>query len=220
MQLSDVIGRTSPRIFMAIMAPTKGKEGEREIPPQGNHVARLYSLIHIGRIEEEYMGEIKQNDKVVLRFELPEELREFDGKMLPMAISREYTLSMGEKANLRKLVEGMLGESIEDTEEEYGLVPLLGKTCLLNVIHKVSRATGKPYAFIASAAPLPKKMKAPDQVNPDFIFDYEENFNEEALEKMPDFLKDKIKSSAQYKAKKGIKEEAVESPFDDSQIPF
>lgn len=199
----------------------KNNKQEREIVPAGNTVARLYSLIHIGKIEEEYMGEPKINDKVMLRFELPEEMRDFNGEQKPLAISREFTLSFGEKSNLRKLVQGMLGQVLEDVEEDYGLIPLLGKTCLLNVIHKTSRKNSE-YAFIESAAPLPKSMKAPEQINPSFVFDFEENWNEEALEKMPDFLKDKIKSSQQYKAKKGITEDAVskEDWDTDKEIPF
>jgi hypothetical protein len=195
----------------------KAMFGEKsEIVPAGNHVATLYSLIHIGAVEEEYMGDTKLVDKVMLRFELPDEEREFNGEKKPMAISREYTLSFGEKANLRKLVEGMLGTSIEEVEEGYGLEPLLGKSCLLNVIHKTSRQ-GKEYAFISGAAPLPKKMTAPKQVNPSFIWDFEDKFNEDELEKMPDFLKDKIKSSKQYKAKKGIMDTPDINPDD---IPF
>ncbi len=202
------------------------KKEPRELTPAGNHVARLYSIIHIGQVKEEWAGEEKLMDKVMLRFELPEEMREFDGKMLPMAISREYTLSMGEKANLRKLVEGMLGKSIDDTEdEEYGLTQLAGKACLLNVIHKTSQKKTE-YALIASASPLPKKMVAPDQINPTFIWDYEENYDEAALEKMPDFLKDKIKSSVQYALKKGLKSPEIgsrneEPTVDDlNGIPF
>lgn len=204
---------------MAITAPVN-KDIEREIVPAGNHVARLYSIIHIGSIEEEYMGEPKFSDKVMLRFELPNEQREFGDKgMLPMAVSREYTLSMGDKANLRALVEGMLGKVVED-DGDFALIPLMGTVCLLNVIHKTSR-TGNKYAQIVSASPLPKGMTAPDAVNPQFIFDFEENYSDEALEKMPQFLQDKIKSSKQYKAKKGINETPKEDPFEGmEQAPF
>lgn len=185
---------------MSIKASTKsGGDFEKELVPAGNHVARLYSIIHIGKIEEEYMGEAKINDKVMLRFELPDEMRTYGDKgELPMAINREYTLSLGEKANLRKLVEGMLGSTLNDSDEFFGVESLVGKVCLLNVIHKTTQK-GKVYAQIVAASPLPKSMKAPEAINAPFIFDYEENFSQEEVEKMPQFIQDKIKSSEQYK---------------------
>lgn len=209
------------------------KEGDfkKELVPKGSHVARLYSIIHIGKIEEEYMGESRMMDKVMLRFELPNEIRTFGEKgELPMAISGEYTLSLGEKANLRKIVEGILGESLDETAAYYGVESLAGKTCLLNVIHKTSRK-GNEYAQIASAMPLPKGMLAPDAINKQFIFDFEENYSDTELETMPDFLKEKIKSSEQYKKRFNGGEahsKAIDDAFDannftegnDHGVPF
>lgn len=205
------------------------KEGDfkKELVPKGSHVARLYSIIHIGKIEEEYMGESKMMDKVMLRFELPNEIRTFGEKgELPMAISGEYTLSLGEKANLRKIVEGILGESLDETQAYYGVESLAGKTCLLNVVHKTSRK-GNEYAQIASAMPLPKGMTAPNAINKNFIFDFEENFNQDELNLMPQFIQDKIKSSEQYKKRfnggeehsKAI-DEAFSTDVNPDDVPF
>lgn len=206
---------------MSIKVSTKGPEDfPKDLVPAGNHVARLYSITQIGKIEEEYMGEMKMVEKVMLRFEIPEEMREYGDKgMLPMAISREYTLSLGEKANLRKLVEGMTGTALDESQEFIGIESLAGKVCMLNVIHKVSKA-GKEYALIASAAPLPKSMKAPEQINPTFIFDFEENYSKEKLEAMPDFIQEKIKSSEQYKKRMGKNYDVKEADEASTGIPF
>lgn len=210
---------------MSIKASTKS-DGDfpKEIVPAGNHVARLYSIIQIGKISEEYMGEMKMNEKVMLRFELPDEMREYGEKgMLPMAISREYTLSLGEKSNLRKLVEGLTGTPLDQSQEFMGIESLLGKWCMLNVIQKVSK-TGKVYAQITSAAPLPKSMKAPAAINPDFVFDFEENYSDAKLAAMPSFIQDKIKSSEQYKKmgkhSKDFDIEDAPKEIDPAEIPF
>lgn len=183
---------------MSIISPIK-KNIERELVPAGNHIARLYSIVHIGIIDETYMGEDKQVDKVRLSFELPTETRDFGGTMKPMVISQEYTNSMHEKARLGGIVRGMLGIEWgpnEDTES-MDITTLIGKACMLNVTHKTS-AKGNEYEQIVSAAPLPKGIEAKDQFNPSFIFDYDENWSDEAFEKFPDFIKEKIRSSKQY----------------------
>ena len=84
------------------MIKAKQKESKREKVPSGTHIARCYEMIHIGTVTWEYLGEVKETDKVRLTFELPAEMRQFnEEEMQPMVISKEYTLSMHEKANLR-----------------------------------------------------------------------------------------------------------------------
>ena len=208
---------------MSIKAPfTKGEGFEREIVPAGNHVARVYSTIHIGKVEEEYMGEIKYMDKVRIGFELPNELRTFGEKgELPMVISQEYTLSLNEKAKLRHLIEGMLGATLDEAEEYYGVESLIGRVCLLNVIQKTSKK-GKQYAVIISASPLPKGMEAPKAVNEPFILDYEDNWSDIKFRNLPDFLTDKMRSSEQYKKSHETLGDALapeNAPKDDFPMP-
>lgn len=172
-----------------------------EPAPVGNHVARMYRIINIGTVEEEYMGEVKQLNKILLTFELCNEKKEFkegEGER-PISVSREFTFSMGPKANLRKFIEGMLGTAMKDDEANLlDVETLLGKACLLNVVHKVSGA-GKTYALIQNASPLPKGMDAPAQVNPNFILGYGETWDVEKFKKLSKFIQEKMVKSAQYK---------------------
>lgn len=180
--------------------PTKSSNASI-ITPAGNHIARLYSIIHIGTLDGEYMGDPKQTDTVRLGFELPLETRVFkDGEEAkPFVISQDFTLSLGEKANLGKLVRGMKGEAWgPDYDEEQDVTKLIGSTCLLNVIHKTS-AKGNEYAKIESAAPLPKGMDAPEPVNPPFVLDYLENWSDERFSGLPDFIKEKMVTTPEYR---------------------
>lgn len=173
------------------------------IAPEGTHVARCYELIQIGTIEEEYMGETREVSKVRLTFELPEELREFkpgEGEK-PMVISQEYTLSMAPKANLRRIVEGMIGTALNDGEADaFDVETLVGMACLLTIKHKTAASSGKVRAEIASVSTLMKRQTAPDQVNPSRILTFG-SWNEEVFNALPEFLKDKIRSSEEYKFK-------------------
>lgn len=190
---------------MAISAPITTTLEDFDPTPAGNHVARVYQIVHIGTIPETYMGEEKEMNKVRISFELPNEthvFKEENGEQ-PYVISQEYTLSMGEKANLRKLVEGIIGQGfLEVDAQSFEVTELLGRACMLNVIHRKSKTSGRVYAQIASASPLPKGMEAPAPVNTPVILDYD-NWNEEVFKALPDFLKDKIRSSREYKALKG-----------------
>lgn len=188
---------------MPLYAPIKSKSAPPT--PAGNHVARLYSIMHLGTLPGEYMGEPKETDTVRIGFELPNETKVFkEGEApKPYVISQEYTLSMGEKANLGKLIRGMLGtpwNPNEDTEAMEDIYQYIGATCLLNVVHQTSK-TRNVYAKIISAAPLPKGFEAPAEVNPPYLFDLEDNWSEEKFNAFPDFLKEKIKSSNEYKVK-------------------
>jgi hypothetical protein len=193
-------------------------EFTREIVPQGTHIARCIRLIHIGTIPETYMGEARMINKIRLTFEFPEELRVWkegeDAK--PMVHDQEYTLSMGGKSNLRKVVEGMIGTTLLDDEAfAFNHEDLVGMACLLSIKHKTS-AKGNTRAEIASASPLMKGQVAKEAFNTTTILTYEK-WDEEKFNKLPKFLQDKIRSSSQYKVLKGI-DEIVEVNSDD--VPF
>lgn len=185
------------------MKAPKSKGGDFKTVPAGNHVARLYRLLHIGTVPEVYMGEDKMTDKIMLGFELPNEKAVFTAEKgeEPFVISREFTLSMSEKANLRKIVEGMLGTTFNDDEAyEFDVESLIGQTCLLNVVHKKSEKSGNDYALIMSASPLPKGMEAPAAYNKAQVLDYDK-WNEDLFMSLPGFLKEKIRASEEYKKK-------------------
>lgn len=198
---------------MAINATVPSKK-EYKLVPAGNHIARVYRIIHIGTIEDEYMGKPKVFEKVRIGFELPTEKEVFrEGEEAkPFVIDAEYTLSMFEKANLRKLVEGILGVGFLDQDAEtFDVLDLNGRPCMLNIVHKT--VGDKTYANIASAAPLPKGIEAPSQVNPSFILDYGANWDEEKFGGLPQFIREKMQSSAEFKKKFGITE--VEYPTEE-----
>lgn len=183
---------------MSIMA---NNSGTNYAPvPAGTYAARCYSMIHVGTVLENYLGEEKELNKVRITWELPTELkvfREENGEQ-PYSVSKEFTLSMHEKANLRKFLESWRGRGFTDEEvKSFDVTKLLGKPCLISIIHKTSKQ-GSQYAVISSCSTLPKGMECPDQINPSFEFSWE-MFDREKFDNLPDWLKDKMKTSNQYK---------------------
>ena len=192
-------------------------ENKREIVPSGTHIARCYSMIHIGTVEWEYNGETKYTNKVRLTFELPHEMRDFSGEDKPMVISKEYTLSLHEKSNLRRDLEGWRGKSFTNQElNSFDITDVLGSSCNISIIHKTSKS-GNEFAQIGSISGITKGTECPKQFNDSFIFNYEDNFNEEWLELQPEWIKEQIKNTDEYKNKINQKK-FQDTPTDD--MPF
>ncbi|WP_034256833.1 phage replication initiation protein, NGO0469 family [Adhaeribacter aquaticus] len=183
-----------------IIATSTG-EKSFELIPAGNYLARCYSMILLGTVTEEYEGRTKENEKVRITWELPTETRVYkeENGPQPSVISKEYTLSMGDKANLRKDLESWRGKQFTDDEaKSFNVSKLIGIPCQLNIIHKVSKQ-GKSYATIATVSPLMKGIECPPQVNPSFIFNIR-SFQQDKFNSLPQFLKEKIKATKEGKA--------------------
>jgi hypothetical protein len=168
----------------------------------GTYVARCYSMVHLGTIKESYMGEEKYVNKVRLTFELPTELKVFkeENGEQPQVISKEFTLSLGDKSNLRAFLNSWRGKALtEDECKSFDIAVLAGKACTLSIIHKTSKVSGKTYAEIASIGGVMKGMAVPDLINPEMVFSVT-NFDQVAFDSFPDFIKEKIQSSNEYKA--------------------
>jgi hypothetical protein len=68
---------------------------------------------------------------------------------------------------------------------------------MLNVIHTTKG--DKTYANISGVSSMPKGLTCPAQVNDSIIFSVNE-FDQILFDSFPDFIKEKIRSSAEYKA--------------------
>lgn len=184
---------------MAINATNSGVK--RELIPAGNYPAICYQMIEIGTIKELVMGQEKTLTKVRIGWELPTETKVFGEEKgeQPCVISKEYTLSMNEKATLRKMLASWRGKDFtEDEAKKFDVTKLLGVPCIVNIIHKPgTKDPSVSYNEIASVTPIIKGMVVPKQVNPTFVLSYD-NFDMEKFESLPDFIKDKMKTSEQF----------------------
>lgn len=183
---------------MPIVATTSASDFEPI--PAGNHIARCYSMIHIGTILENVMGTDKLLNKVRIGFELPLETKVFNEEKgeQPYSIGKDFTLSMHEKSTLRKMLESWRGKRFSDDQaKSFDITALLGVPCMVNVIHKQSKTSDRVYAEISSITPVPKGMAIPDQVNKTFEFTYTP-FDKEKFDSLPDWIKNKCMASIEY----------------------
>ena len=184
---------------MAINATNKGVK--RELIPAGNYIARCYQMIEIGTVKTVFQGQEKTLHKVRIGWELPTELKVFNPEKgeQPCVISKEYTLSLNEKATLRKMLASWRGKDFtEEQARAFDITVLVGVPCMLNIIHKPSEKDPTTiYQEIGSVSPMPRGMAAPEAINPPFVLSYD-NFDMAGFETLPDFIKDMMKTSEQY----------------------
>ncbi len=188
---------------MAINATSNGTK--RELIPAGNYVARCYQMIEIGTVNETIMGVTKLLTKVRIGWELPTELRIFneDKGEQPLVISQEFTLSLHEKSNLRKMLASWRGKDFTEKEaEKFDITALVGIPCMLNIIHKPKKSDPTSiFESIGSISSMPKGLKPEPQINKSFVLSYDA-WDEEKYNLLPDFIKQKMQTSLEYAALK------------------
>lgn len=192
------------------------KSQPRILPPEGTHIARCIRLIQIGTLETPFGS----SNKIQLEWELPEELYEFkqgEGEK-PFKVSAKYTLSLADKSNLYPIVEGIVGDIPEDVRDSFDVEELVGKESLITIKHAESKK-GSKYALVASTAPLMKSQKAPEAINPLQILTYEK-WNKDLFNSLPDFIKDEMKGTPEYKKHFGGTGVEGEEQIDANDVPF
>lgn len=129
----------------------------RVLPPEGQHQFVCVDGIDLGLQENKAFGKVQPQYAIV--FQLETTNPENNDKRFEL--SQRFTVSMFEKANLRKFLGQWRGKSYTDEESEKGapLASLAGANGLMQIEHKVSKSNGKTYANILSVGPLPKGVK-------------------------------------------------------------
>jgi hypothetical protein len=153
-----------------IIAEGSGGGKSFEPIPEGDQLARCVKMIHLGRVPNIYQdGKIQK--KVILTFEFPEHLIESDnedwnGK--PSMISNDYTLSLHEKATLRKHLDKWRGKDFTEEEAKaFNVSKLIGQPCVIYIEHSKSKDGTKTYANIDKIKPA--KAEAPEQLTQGLI---------------------------------------------------
>lgn len=212
---------------MKMPKPTEG--GNFEPVPEGLHFAVCYQVIDLGTQTTEWSGVKKDQHKVQISWEIPEErITTEDGREFPMSIHNRYTLSSHPEANLRKHLESWRGRSFTDEELDpdnpngFDIKNLLGKACQINVTH--NHKGDRTYANIASIVPKPKGVTDPTAENTMIYFamDRPDQFDREVFNLLPEWLQDVIKKSPQYQHANGSVQSSAPLVNDmvDDEIPF
>lgn len=200
--------------------PTAKEQSKSFTPvPAGSHIGRAIHCISLGT--QPAQGEFAATFKVLLGWEIPDEIIAFEGEEKPMICSKEYSLSLGKKSNLRRDLEGWRGrEFTADELKGFQVENVLDKPAMLNIIHKTS-ASGNTYAVISSISALPKGVVCKPRFNDMAHFEVEDGIQSPAWAKIPEFIQKKIKLSLEWNHPPTMPEEQeTETEAESDDTPF
>lgn len=216
---------------MAFIATDSGGGNFKRVPA-GAYIGRCYSLIDLGtQLTTGQFGE-KLQHKIKIGWELFGEDEQgvpltvdVDGREMPMTISKSYTVSLHEKAGLRRDLAAWRGRDFTDEEAKaFDVSKLLGAYCMVNATQ--SETNGKTYTNVAGLTPLPGALRnaKPAAVHANQLFDLD-NPDMRLFETFHEKLQEAIKRSPEWAVKFG-KRPQTSSGFDDipsdstEEIPF
>ena len=199
--------------------------------PAGMHLARCYRIIDLGTQKTEFEGNVDFKRKLKVVWEIHGE--DEDGKPIvtsknePMIITKDYTMSWGDKATLRKDLQSWRGKPFtEDEQKRFDLKSVLDKWCMVNVAHKPKKSGGGVYANVVAVTPVPQAIKTaglPKGHNQCGIFLISEP-DMEMFNTFGEYLKKTIQAAPEWKAVQGrqASDEGTHSGFEDmdDSIPF
>ena len=211
---------------MSFIASDSGGGNFKRVPP-GAYIGRCYSLVDLGtqlttgqfgdkmqhkmRIGWELFGEDENGEPLTI---------EVDGKTMPLTITKGYTVSLHEKASLRRDLAAWRGKDFTDEEAKgFDVQKLIGAYCMVNVT--TSETNGKTYSNVAGLTPLPGALKnaKPAPVHAPVIFNLDQP-DMEVFGAFHEKLQDAIKRSPEFaKATRGF-DNFPDSNYQGEEPPF
>lgn len=126
--------------------------------PAGAGLAVCCDVVDLGVLKTSFPG---QPDKLQHKIRIVWQLADVDEAIGKRPIvSQRYTLSLHEKAALRRDLESWRGRQFTASElAGFDVEKVIGVPCMLNVVHRESK--GKTYANVSAIMPVPKGAQRP-----------------------------------------------------------
>jgi len=198
---------------------------KRELLEPDYYIARCYAVIITGTSFNQTFGNTQT--KVTFLWELPGVLISFekDGETVtaPKTISKSFTLSMNERATLRKNLESWIDRRFTDDELNAGIdiSKFCGTPCRLS-IGQGQKQDGSTYNSVDKVVRL-KEGKCPPLFNEKILFDItDETQDLSVLEKLPAWIADTIRKSDEYQQRiyGNDDDDEVPADYNEADLPF
>ena len=197
----------------------------REVLEADYYIARCYGVIITGTTFNQRFGNTQT--KVTFLWELPSELINYekDGQTItaPKVISKSFTLSMNERATLRKNLESWIDRAFTPEELKQGvdISKFAGTACRL-AIGQAQKVDGTKYNTVDKVVRL-KDGKCPSLFNDKILFDItDENQDLDEINKLPGWIQDTVRKSDEWQRRMYPEDYATEdaSQYDDDVVEF
>lgn len=215
---------------MGFIAKDSGGGNFKRVP-QGVFIGRCYSLVDLGTQTSTGQFGTKAQHKIRIGWELfgDDEAGvpltvDVDGHEMPMTISKSYTVSLHEKAALRRDLTAWRGRDFTDEEAaSFDVSKLLGVYCMINVTE--TQNNGKTYSNVGGITPLPGALKnnKPHPVHGEVVFNLDSP-DMKIFEKFHEKLQAAIRNSPEWAMATGQGRSMPQSgpnfSAEDDDIPF
>lgn len=139
---------------MSIIAKSNGEKDFQKLPlPEPGTVQAVCCAVWDLGLQKGFQDKIQH--KIIIAWEIEQKIdnpdSEYHGK--PYMLTKKYTLSLGEKATLRKDLESWRGKPFgkEELESGFDVERLYGINCLLGIAHEPDRNDpSKSYARVTA----------------------------------------------------------------------
>ena len=187
----------------------------------GTYPARCVGVVDLGIQHNDFNG--KDQEKVILIFELPTERITVDGEDKPRWLSRQYTASLHEKSTLRQHLDAWRGKAFTPAElAGFDLRNVINAPCMLTITN--TEKNGKKYADIKAVSKPMKGMVVAELENDPILFDMEADDALAVFETLPAWMKDIVERSPTWELRKsdgtGAETEVSEEEGDEKELPF
>ena len=175
---------------MSMIVKSNGNSEIKQLEP-GVYTGIASAIIDLGIQENTLFG--NKQRKAIIIWNIVGETVKVNDEILPRVMSKEYTMSLGEKSTLRKDLEAWRGKPF--TAEElngFDLKDILNVPCQLQ-INQQDR-NGKTYVNIAAIMAIPKGMKV-EPIADTYVFDVDDKETWNNYDKIPNWIKKKIKKA-------------------------
>jgi hypothetical protein len=207
---------------MGLMVKSKGGTDFQPVDA-GVHHAVCYGMIDLGHQYNPMYN--KDEHKIMIMWELPHERIQIDGKDLPRAISRKFTMSLSPKSNLRPFLESWRSQPFtnQQLDDGWDIKAIIGANCQLSIIHETFKdkaGKDKTVAKISAVMPLPKGTAKLKTETEEQYFSFEDGMD--VPENLPEWVKEIIHKSSELNTENlpPPEKQPQKQAEDDSSIPF
>ena len=175
---------------MSMVVKSEGNSIIPQLEP-GVYTGIASALIDLG-IQENSMFGNKQR-KAIIVWNIIGETVTVNDEELQRVMSKEYTMSLGEKSTLRKDLEAWRGKPFTTEElEGFDLENILNTACQLQINQQEKNK--RTYVNIASIMAIPKGTTV-EKLESTYVFDTYDRNTWDNYEKIPNWIKEKIKKA-------------------------
>ncbi len=168
---------------------------EYEQPAAGMYTGICWLVADYGKQEKVYQGKVSHPRKLKIGIELHgpgSEMQEGDNAGKHFTVFQYLTMSLSKKSNLRPMLESWTGKPLphDDSGVYFDLQELIGKPCLIQVIHREG-ADGKIYTNAGAITPLMAGAEVPVMINPPIYFMLDD-YTESEYQALPQWVHKKM----------------------------